>query len=63
MLPALAVTVSLLCAAAFADEVPRPEAGKAVDTNRAIFGVTVRIVYEEEGCRGYIKSAGPDDFS
>lgn len=56
----LAVALAaVLCCAALADEYPEPEGGKKFNTNWAIFGITVRIVYEEEGYRVYIKSTDP----
>ena len=53
------VFTALLCCAAPADEYPEPEGGKKFNTNWAIFGVTVRIDYEEEGYRICIKSTDP----
>ena len=53
--------VMMLCVFAQADEVPQPEGGKKFDTNWAIFGITVRIDYEEEGYRVYIRSSDPDE--
>ena len=47
--------------AALADEVPQPEGGKKFETNWAIFGMTVEIVYEEEGYRVYIRSTDPTE--
>ena len=55
----LALAVSLLCAAAHAEEVPEPEGGKKFGTNWAVFGMTVYVNYEEEGYRVYIRSSDP----
>ena len=53
--------------AVFADEaveeVPQPEAGKKFDTDWALFGMTVSIVYEEEGYRVDIRGYEPADGS
>ena len=54
-----AALLVLLACAAFADEVPQPEAGKKFDTDWALFGMTVSIVYEEEGYRVDIRSYDP----
>ena len=55
---AAALFVLPVCAAC-ADEVPQPEAGKKFDTDWALFGMTVSIVYEEEGYRVDIRSFDP----
>ena len=55
---ALAMCLTM-CAFAFADEIPQPEGGKKFETNWAIFGMTVKIDYEEEGYRVYIRSTDP----
>ena len=55
----LALALSLVCAAASAAEVPQPEGGKKFESDWAIFGMTVQIVYEEEGYRVYIQSTDP----
>ena len=59
---ALAMCLTM-CAFAFADEYPQPEGGKKFDTNWAIYGMTVRINYEEEGYRVYIRSTDPEEFN
>lgn len=60
---ALAMALALLCAAASADEVPQPEGGKKFESNWAIFNTTVRIVYEEEGYRVYIRMTDPTEHT
>ena len=60
---AIVMAAMLLCVSASADEVPQPEGGKKFESNWAIFGMTVRIVYEEEGYRVYIRSTDPDTLS
>ena len=56
----LAVMMLVLPAcAAFADEIPEPEGGKKFDSDWAIFGMTVSIVYEEEGYRVDIREYDP----
>ena len=60
---ALAMALALLCTAASADEVPQPEGGKKFESNWAIFNTTVRIVYEEEGYRVYIRSTDPTEHT
>ena len=55
---AAALLVLSACAAC-ADEVPQPEAGKKFDTDWALFGMTVSIVYEEEGYRVDIRGYDP----
>ena len=57
---ALVLAAAVCCAAA--DEYPEPEGGKKFNTNWAIFGMTVEIVYEEEGYRVYIRSTDPDEM-
>ena len=52
----------LLCVSANAEAVPQPEGGKKFESGWAIFGMTVHIVYEEEGYRVYIKSTDPETF-
>ena len=59
---ALVMTMMLLCACANADEVPQPEGGRKFESGWAIFGMTVRIDYEEEGYRVYIRSSDPYEF-
>lgn len=60
MILALALMLSLVCAAR-ADEVPQPEGGKKFETNWAIFETTIRIVYEEEGYRVFIRNMNPSE--
>ena len=60
MILAAALFVLPVCAAC-ADEVPQPEAGKKFDTDWALFGMTVSIVYEEEGYRVDIRSFDPGE--
>ena len=59
---AVVMMAALVCVSAHADEVPQPEAGKKFETNWAIFGMTVRIVYEEEGYRVGIRSWDPAEL-
>ncbi len=59
----LALILVLFCLAAYADEVPQPEGGKKFDTNWAIFDMTIRINYEEEGYRVYIRSWDPYELT
>ena len=54
-----AMMLVLPACAAFADEIPEPEGGKKFDTDWAIFGMTVSIVYEEEGYRVDIREYDP----
>ncbi len=56
----LALALSLVCAAR-ADEVPQPEGGKKFETGWAIFNTTIRIVYEEEGYRVFIRNTDPSE--
>ena len=60
MILALALALSLVCAA-HADEVPQPEGGKKFETGWAIFNTTIRIVYEEEGYRVFIRNTDPSE--
>ncbi len=59
ILLALLMAAALLCVSASADEIPEPEGGKKFHTNWAIFNMTVRIDYEEEGYRVYILGSDP----
>ena len=59
---ALALALSMVCAAAYAEETPQKEGGKKFDTNWAIFGMTVQIIYEEEGYRAHIQSFDPEEL-
>ncbi len=62
ILLALALALSLACAAADeVYEVPRPEGGEKFETNWAIFGMTVEIIYEEAGYRVSITATDPYD--
>ena len=54
-----AMMLVLPACAAFADEIPEPEGGKKFDSDWAIFGMTVSIVYEEEGYRVDIREYDP----
>ena len=57
----LAVMMLGLCAcAALADEVPQPEAGKKFESDWAIGGGLVGIVYEEEGYRVLVEITKDD---
>lgn len=60
----IALSLSLFCtgAPARADETPQPEGGKKFETNWAIIGETVRIVYEEEGYRVQIRNWDPPEM-
>ncbi len=62
MILAIMTAMTLLCAAAYADEFPQPEGGRKFETNWAIFGTTIRIVYEEEGYRVSIRSWDPEEL-
>ena len=53
------ILAAALCCAAEADAVPQPEGGKKFESNWAIFDMTVRINYEEEGYRVDITSFDP----
>ena len=57
----LSLALLLTACAAMAEEesFPQPEGGKKFETNWAIFGMTVEIMYEEAGYRVYIKSSDP----
>ena len=59
---ALAMCLTM-CAFAFADEIPQPEGGKKFETNWAIFDMTVKIDYEEDGYRVYIRSTDPEELN
>lgn len=59
---AVVMALTVVCAAAYADEVPQPEGGKKFESNWAIFGVTVQIVYEEEGYRVLITGWDPTEL-
>ncbi len=58
----LAAMLALTCAAAVGEAVPQPEGGKKFESSWAIFGMTVGIVYEEEGYRVFIRSSDPAGF-
>jgi len=56
----LAVLLGVFASAAFAEEVPQPEAGKKFESDWAIAGGLAQIIYEEEGYRVAMEIAKDD---
>ena len=53
------ILAAMMCCTAAAEEIPQPEGGKKFETNWAIFDMTVRVYYEEEGYRVSITEMDP----
>ena len=62
MILAAVLALALMCSAAGADDIPQPEGGRKFESNWAIFGMTVAIIYEEEGYRVGIESYNPAEY-
>ena len=58
---AVLMIVSLLSAVALADDIPQPEGGKKFESDWAIRGMLVQIVYEEEGYRVSVNSRNNEE--
>lgn len=61
VLLAVVLAAALLCGLSLADEVPEAEGGKKFNSTWAIQGMTVQIMYEEEGYRVLIDSIGENE--